>query len=422
MRNWARYWPQSRSGNVAVMTAMMMPVLLAGTAVTSDTIQWVLVRRALQRQADSAAIAGALAIAQSRGVADTVLADLAKNSNFALAAQPTIENAPSQGPYSGDAMAVRVALAANSALPFSNVILGRPVTIQVQATARLVSNGDYCFMALDPTESTSISNAGNATVQADCGLHANSSGAAAVDAQGNVSVTATPVSAVGGIGGRASFAPGTLFIPYNIPQPDPFAQVPWPAPTGPIFNNVRVKSNTSATLSPGIYRGGLDIAGSATLLPGIYYIDGRGGNSGLSVGAQAQMIGQGVTLVLTRETPPAPGTTAAMAGLTINGGAHIDLSAPTTGPYRGILFYQDPRSPTLSDTIQINGNSSSRLEGAIYVPKNIVLFNGTTGMNFNCTQIVGYRLVFSGNSVIRNLCPAGSGASPIRGTAVRLVA
>lgn len=403
------------------MTAMMLPVLMSCAAITSDTIQWVLVRRSLQRQADSAAIAGALAIAQSKSVSATVLSDLAKNDNFGLTTEPVVEQGPTQGAYSGDLSAVRVRLVTRSALPFSTLVLGTPITVVAEATARLVYNGDYCFMALDPTGSTSITTSGNTTVQADCGLHANASGAEAVLAQGNASVMATPVSAVGNIGGRDLFAANTLFIPYNIPQPDPFASIPPPVPTGTTFNNVRVNANANATLSPGIYRGGLSIDGSATLLPGIYYIDGNGGNSGLSIGAQAQVFGQDVTFVLTRETPPAAGTTANMAGLNINAGAYLDLRAPATGQYRGMVIYQDPRSSALNDTIQINGNSASRLEGAIYVPRNTVLFNGTTGMNFQCTQIVGYRLIFSGNSVIRNLCPAGSGSSPIRGTAVRLV-
>lgn len=38
-----------RAGNLAAMTALLMPVLIGAAGLASDTIQWTLVRRALQR-------------------------------------------------------------------------------------------------------------------------------------------------------------------------------------------------------------------------------------------------------------------------------------------------------------------------------------------------------------------------------------
>jgi hypothetical protein len=38
-----------RQGNMAALTAMLMPVLIGAAGLASDTAQWVLMRRALQR-------------------------------------------------------------------------------------------------------------------------------------------------------------------------------------------------------------------------------------------------------------------------------------------------------------------------------------------------------------------------------------
>ena len=55
------------------------------------------------------------------------------------------------------------------------------------------------------------------------------------------------------------------------------------------------------------------------------------------------------------------------------------------------------------------------------MPRNELRMNGNSGINIDCLQIVGYRVTFSGNSNLRNICPAGSGAGAFRGTAVRLL-
>ena len=414
----------NRRGSLASMTALLMPVLIGAAGLASDTIQWTLVRRSLQRQADSAALAGAYALTQNRAVAPTVQADLAKNSNFALSSAPIIENGPSVGPYAGDPNIVRVVLQADARLPFTGAFLGRATRISVEATAGLQQDGEYCILALDPGDSLGITNSGNTTVDAQCGMHANSFGDPAINGQGSATITASPVSAVGNVDNRSNvFTAGTVFQPYMVSQRDPFASLPDPSiPNAP--NNGDVRSNQTRNLTPGTYRG-MNIQGTANLAPGVYYIDGRrqgGGNQnngGLQFGSQAVVNGTGVTFVLTMSNPPASGTSDLVAGLQINGGAQLNLTAPTSGDFKGVLIYQDRRAAM--DTAVINGNSASRLQGAIYMPSNEIRFNGTTGMDINCLQLVAFRLTFTGNSNITNVCPANSGSGAFKGNIVRLL-
>ncbi|WP_439545475.1 pilus assembly protein TadG-related protein [Sandarakinorhabdus sp.] len=412
-----------RRGSIAAMTAMLIPLLIGAAGLASDTMQWTLVRRSLQRQADSAALSGAYALTQNRDVTSTVTADLAKNSNFPLASAPVIENAPTAGPFAGDPGAVRVRIVADARLPFTGAFLGRATAISVEATAGLQQDGEYCILALDESNSLGITNSGNTTVDAACGMHSNSSGEPAINGQGSADIIASPVSAVGNVDNQSgAFRAGTVFQPYSVSQRDPFADLPDLSINGSP-NNGDVRSNQTRTLTPGNYRG-MNIQGNAVLQPGIYYIDGarNGGgnpnNGGLSIGSQATVTGSGVTIILTSSNPAVGGT---FAGLRINGGATINLTAPTSGTYRGVLIYQDRRAPAMGDTLQINGNSASTLQGAIYAPRNEILMNGTTGMNTNCLQLIGYRLTFTGNSRITNVCPAMSNAGAFRGNIVRLL-
>lgn len=407
-----------RQGNMAALTAMLMPVLIGAAGLASDTAQWVLMRRALQRQADSAALAGAYAITQGRTAASGATLDLAKNQNFTLTGAPLIENAPSTGPWAGNRDAVRVRLVATSNLPFSSLFLGGGTSISAEAVAGLQQDGDYCILALDSSASIGITNSGNTLVDARCGMHSNSTGEPAITGQGSATIFASPVSAVGNINSSSNFAPGTLFTPYNVAQRDPYASLPDPAI---ISNgqNIGVNPNQTRSLSPGTYRS-FDIKGTANLAPGVYYIDGRNGG-GLDIGSQAVLNGTGVTFVLTNSNFTSAASTGTAAAVRINGGARLNLTAPTAGTFKGVLIYQDRRAAAMSETVQVNGNSASRLRGAIYTPRNEMRFNGTSGMDIDCLQMIGFRITFTGTSDIRNICPANSGSGAFKGGIVRLL-
>jgi hypothetical protein len=199
-----------------------------------------------------------------------------------------------------------------------------------------------------------------------------------------------------------------------VPQKDPFATLPDPdISTMNCNSNLSVGPHGNQTFAPGCYRN-VDIKGTARLNAGIYYIDG----GTFSVGAQGVVIGTGVTIILTSKNAVSDPSSIATADM--NGGAQINLSAPTTGTYAGVIFYQDRRAPDGSSNT-VNGNTDSFYQGAIYFPKQQVKFNGTAGMSTDCLQIVSRRVVFLGNSSISNVCPTGSGSHSFTGTAVKLI-
>jgi len=91
------------------------------------------------------------------------------------------------------------------------------------------------------------------------------------------------------------------------------------------------------------------------------------------------------------------------ASVNIDGGATVELSAPTSGNYEGLLFYQDP-SDTASASLR--GTDNTSYQGALYFPTAQLTFGGdnsSTG-TFNgdakFTLIVSSWLTLTGNPTI----------------------
>lgn len=395
-----------------ILVAATAPLLIGASALGLDSIQLTLAKRQLQRAADSAALAGAYTVAQGKTPQSSVARDLQLNNSQVLKGAPTVENAPVTGPYAGNTRAVKVKLVATRTVPFISFFTGKSMDINVEATAALVFSGEMCVISLESTNVTGVTFSGSTQVNLGCGVSSNSTSNQAITAGGSAQVTASPIAAVGGVPASSAYAAQTLLLPASIRQADPFANLPepqLPASCSPQYN---VQPNQTRTVSPGCYQG-MDIKGTLVMLPGIYYIDG----GTLSFGAQANVTGTGVTFILTSRN--AVSNPASIATLDMHGGAVLNITAPATDTYKGVLLYQDRRA-ALSN-VHINGNSLSRFQGAFYLPSQQVTFNGNTGMQTRCIQFVARRLVFTGNSNIQNQCPENEGSKAFDRVQVRLV-
>jgi Flp pilus assembly protein TadG len=414
--SWLKDLASSEGGNVLVVGAAAMPLLLGAVALGVDSVNLTLARRQLQRTADSGALAGAYAIVQTQPVSAAVNRDLALNKDHVLKTT-TIENAPTAGPNINDNQAVRVILTANRSTPFMAIFNDRTPLIRVEATAAVTFNGKFCMVSLEDGNATGVTFTGSSIVDLGCGVATNSRATSAVSCGGSTTVIASPVAAVGGVPACTGYVAGTRLMPFTGKQKDPFANLPVPDISAMNCTaQLKVQPNDALTTKqPGCYAN-IDIKGAVNLAPGTYYVNGVTG--GFSAGSQAKISGTGVTIILTSKTPTVSST---IAGLSINGGAQLNLKAPTDGTYGGVLMYQDPRA-ALGNSIQINGNSATSYEGAFYFPKAYMTFNGTTGMQTECLQLVGRRLTFSGNSHVSNTCPTNTKSGAFPATFVRLVA
>ncbi|MBA3511417.1 pilus assembly protein TadG-related protein [Sphingomonas sp.] len=418
---------RDRRGNALVIAAAALPLVLGSAGLASDTIEWALWKRQLQRAADSAAMAGVYSIIQlegaNSGVQDAVTRDLQVNSHVGITTTKNVTSSPSVGAYTSDPNAVRVALSVQKSLSFSSLFLPTAPTISVSATATVVPSGQYCVISLEEMAVTGINATGSTSLNLGCGMITNSTSMNAAVATGASTVVASPVAAVGGIPASNNWGSGTTLQPFTVAQEDPFnnpARTVNP-PTGQSCNgNHNIPNNSTGTLGTSATSvtcvGNLNIAGTATLR-GTIYVDG----GSVSIGTQANVTCDECTIVLTNSDPS---PTATIGNFRVTGSPQMHWTAPRSGDFEGILIYQDRRAIDGTGTNYDNvltGSSTSYFEGAFYFPQQDLEFSGNTGMNTNCLQLVSRRVTFTGNSGISNSCPTGSGAQSFAGKRIRLV-
>ncbi len=410
-------WEDKR-GNALIIAAAALPLLLGSAGLATDTIQWALWKRQLQRAADSAAIAGVYDRYQHEGLTTTTEAAVNKDLGINNHTKIALVTGYPKITYPADDAAkkltkqVKVELAVQRPLSFSSMFMTNPPLIRTSATAATVPGGDkYCVVSLEKGNKTGIQGSGNATVKTDCAWITNSISTNAAAGQGDAELWATAIAAAGGIQQSANWHVGR-YDPYVPALEDPYAKVnPDPTdradkcgtsslPAIEIPNGGGKTKPTTMTFDAGCYSSITVASGETiTLNPGVYYI------SGGNVLIHGALIAKnGVTIVLTnRDTSP----TATIGSFDMQAGSTLDIEAPTTGNYAGIAIYQDRRATdktvgggniTSSSPNKINGNSSQKVIGALYFPNQQLTYNGGGTAAAQCTQFVVRRIVFTGNN------------------------
>src|SRR5215218_774216 len=194
---------QDKRGNALLIMGAALPMVVGAAGLASDTIQWTLWKRQLQRAADSAAIAGVYtrqnAAGSTSGVTASVTHDLTINNHnwMSLSAAPGIDY-PS---VTGATNTVRVVLSVQQRLPFSSLFMPVAPTITATATAAtIVVGGNACFQAEEIGSATGLDFSGNADIDApDCDGFSNASGANTSVAKGSSTVKLNSIGGVGGI-------------------------------------------------------------------------------------------------------------------------------------------------------------------------------------------------------------------------------
>lgn len=94
--------------------------------------------------------------------------------------------------------------------------------------------------------------------------------------------------------------------------------------------------------------------------------------------------------------------------LSLTGSGALNLTAPTTGPYSGILFFEDPKD---TQQMKIAGSTGSTLTGIFYAPLATLSLTGSSGATFN-VDLVTYALSISGTGGL-NQYMSPTGTSPL---------
>jgi putative Flp pilus-assembly TadE/G-like protein len=173
-------------------------------------------------------------------------------------------------------------------------------------------------------------------------------------------------------------------------------------PTGSGSGGCRFSPGT-ITLAPGVYYGGWDIRNNVTLVlqPGIYFIAGGGItlNAGGSItDAQGASGTPAPVLIVNTDNP-----------VTHTGQSNVDFTATSTlklhaldsGPYKGILVWNDRSGSNPSASVTLGGQTTFDIAGTIYDPKGLVTLEGGSGVGSTASvQVIAWQFDVGGNATL----------------------
>jgi hypothetical protein len=253
------------------------------------------------------------------------------------------------------------------------------------------------LLALNPTACNSYSQGGSAVVTITTGgLMDNSSCNPSLADSGSGATTATAIQYYTGAGYTGTFSPTPVAVSTRMP--DPLASMIPPdlatlgqspdsggTPASPKVANF----GGSTTVHPGVYYGGIKISGSGTVtfLPGNYVLAG----GGLSLTSSASTTGSGV-MVYNTSDPVHPTAAGACASISLTGGGSTTFTAPTSGPYKDVVFWQDPACAV---DFKVAGGGALA-SGVYYLPG--ATFNFTGSKTLGSAQIIADQFNFNGSA------------------------
>ncbi|WMT92876.1 pilus assembly protein [Pelagibacterium sp. H642] len=380
---------RDQSGAAAILMAILFPVIVMALGLGAETGYWYLMQRQLQNAADVSAYAGAVRNRAGDSYAEieaTTINIAHENGLPADAPRPLVTT-----PFEGDPGKVEVILERSVPRLFAPIVPG-------SLTARAVSKvsaplPEPCVLALSPDAGGAVTIGGSADLNLNgCDLSSNSSATNAIDLYGSVAVNAGCASAVGGVQGTHLLTESkdcSTSRTLASAVPDPYAHLSPPNQSlcGSVWEGQTVRCHDGLSLTQDL------------LFDNSLYIITGGQLSAKSPALAAS----NVTFILSGS-----------ARLSLEGNSELTLSAPTSGPYKGVLFYGDQRAGV---TNTIRGTLNSTFDGASYFPGSNVEYSGNSATG--CTRIIAQKITFTGHSAVS--CQVDDGTAEITERDIKLV-
>ncbi len=410
LRTPARRGGTRREGTVIVVVAVSLIALLGFVALSLDGGMLMDKRRQAQGASDAAALAAAGDLyanwwitssaygAQYKGLDPAGTAKAAAKAAAAANGYTdgvdnctvTVNIPPLSGPFAGKACHTEVIISHAQPQYFSRLFGSTTVAYGARSVSRGRRGGiNDAIICLDPTGRGALSAGGNAVIKVTgAPIQVNSNDYAAMTTSGGNATMTADQFLVGGTPGFSGVGFTGPIVSNSPPIPDPLASLPYPDPSTMVIqsrNKTSFSGNRTVTLQPGVYQGGISITGgTVNLAPGIYYMDG----GGFSVGGQGNLNGTGVLIY---NAPLSNSDTISLAG-----GGGITLSPMLTGPYQGILLFQD-RTSTAPVSVSGNGSVPMTITGTFYAASATLSVTGNGTSDTIGSQYISYDLKLGGN-------------------------
>ena len=414
---------KSESGQVVVLAAGAMLVIIGMAALAVDVGSLYATRRNMQTAADAAAIAGANALettcgtnagctCESEAACASAAQDVATLNGYAggvTVKTPATKPNPANGVY--------VQVDVTQAVPtyFMGALGLSTVSVKTTAVAGYAPTPN-CMFIRDPNNDpdTLVVSGGNSKISADCGILDESSNSKGMDVSGGASVEVSSIgiaasSYTGTSGGSTVTCNGTT---ANCPQTkvapstDPLgyldSEEPTPGTCATGTDLLNATSGNGGAIHPGTYCTGIKVSNSGhtiTLNPGLYILTG---NNGLNVSGGATISGSGVTIY-----------NSGTGKVDISGGSTVNLTAPidsSAGGIPSVLIFQDPANTAAAT---FSGGSTGNIQGDLYFPTaTMFTFSGGSSTNPQDVVLDAWKMTISGGSAFLSAPGAAAGGGP----------
>ncbi len=393
-------WTKTRRrGAVAVLVVVCLIPLVGVLGMVLDCALFFGERRRCKAAADATAHAAACSLYTNystdngldpRGLARSAALSIASGNGYTndgTVSKVTINIPPTSGTFSGKSGYAEVIVNYYQRKLFSAIWGAGTQTI----TGRSVCRGTFApyspasLIVLDPLGSAALSVAGSGHIIAQSSVQVNSTNSGAVQATNSGYVKATNINISGNYTTSSSgYLSGS--IATNAPSvSDPMTNIAAPTTSG-LTTRGTIPAYGTFTMSPGVYNGGVSIGGGAnvTMSPGLYYM--KGGSFSIANGATVN--GSGVTIYVD----------SGGGQISFQGGGVINMSAPTSGTYAGIVMFLDKNS---SQGINIANGSTTTVTGTVYAPSATATFAGGASATQLGSQFIVKKMNISNNADIR---------------------
>jgi hypothetical protein len=415
---------RQETGSILVMTALVLTVLLAITALAIDAAFMYDERNHMAAAADAAALAGA------REMKRSPTANLQTFANYEVAVHGlpagdtsvAVHRPPTSGSFIGNTKYVEVLVSRPVSTFFARLFGRNTMTVGARAVAGLGAAEPSNFTVFgcstvpaceaSPNLNHAMTLTGGSSVTVNGTIDINSSDAVALQVGSGGNLTAPDINVNGNYtcGGTCST------IDTGQPRvPDPLAGQPDPSCAGCSIQTTMIYHSVGTAGTPIIIPHGIYPKSSGNTLKidgdsqvkfeaGVYILKGVklsiSGSGTVATSATAEQ--GGVTFFITCENYPncntSPGT---WGSISFGSGATVALQAPNGGDNAGILFFQDRLD---TQEVAINGGSTLNLQGVIYAKSAWVDFDGGSGTGGDAlyTVIITNKLDIGGGGVFHS--------------------
>ena len=262
--------------------------------------------------------------------------------------------------------------------------------VDAYASTGLLAYGDVCVLVLDETSKNTFSVTGKTDVVApDCEIHVKSTASPAAKfsmgsniESSRICIESTKISDNGGTHDNLELGCDTADDPYVGVFTEPSSAT--------CDYNAKSYKGGTVNLKPGVYCGLFNFNSSpkVNFAPGTYIIKGGGWNV-----SGGDWDGTGVTFFFADDS-----------NIEFNSGVSLDLSAPTTGDYAGVLMFEAAGLGKSNFSWNDTYGTGSTVSGLIYLPSRNVSLNAKSGIDGHQLTMVVNQMAF--NELDVELTPA----------------